>query len=179
MSQAPERDHAWPASNCAEHMQRRYEAVEEEASEDARMKNFQEGQLDDHFDWSVDKRRHDAKRAALSAHSPFPCLNSAPSVTAVSGLWLGRVCRTASHKLGHCFGMDHCVHYACSTQGTASVIEDARQPPYLCPIDLTKVLKATGAGQNDRYSALLAFCEKHKDAQLFAAYAAWIRARLS
>jgi archaemetzincin len=29
-------------------------------------------------------------------------------------------------------------------QGSASLREDVRQPPYLCPVDLAKVLEATG-----------------------------------
>jgi archaemetzincin len=33
--------------------------------------------------------------------------------------------------LGHCFGIAHCVYYACSMQGTASIIENSKQPLYL------------------------------------------------
>ncbi|KAK4129974.1 hypothetical protein BT67DRAFT_437390 [Trichocladium antarcticum] len=47
-------------------------------------------------------------------------------------LALSRVARTASHELGHCFGLAHCSYYACVMQGTAGLAEDARQPPYLC-----------------------------------------------
>jgi archaemetzincin len=117
-------------------------------------------------------------KAAVLAHNILPSLNSSPSPTVLSGLWLGRVCRTASHELGHCFGIAHCVYYACSMQGSASIIEDARQPPYLCPVDLAKVLKATGADVKERYEALVSFCDQHKDAHLFAGYGAWIRGRL-
>ncbi len=74
--------------------------------------------------------------------------------------------------------MDHCVYYACSMQGSASIVEDARQPPYLCPVDLAKVLRATEADSTERYEALLVFSEQHQDVHLFAGYAAWIRARL-
>lgn len=79
------------------------------------------------------------------------------SPTSLSMLYLSRICRTASHELGHCFGIDHCVFYACSMQGSASLAEDARQPPYLCPVDLAKILRATGANASDRYRALLHF----------------------
>ena len=49
-------------------------------------------------------------------------------------LWLTRVCKTASHELGHCFGFDHCTYLACIMQSTSCLAEDARQPPYLCAI---------------------------------------------
>ena len=62
-------------------------------------------------------------------------------------------------------------------QGTASVIEDARQPPYLCPVDLAKVLRATQADEIERYKKLLEFCEKRKEAHLFQAFGAWIRGK--
>lgn len=59
--------------------------------------------------------------------------------------WLGRVAQTMTHELGHCFGLDHCVYYACAMQGCASSAEALRQPPYLCPICLEKVASAIGS----------------------------------
>ena len=100
------------------------------------------------------------------------------SPASLSALYLSRICRTASHELGHCFGIDHCVFYACSMQGSASLTEDARQPPYLCPVDLAKVLQATGADIDHRYRALLAFCKNHGDTSCFDAFGAWIEKRL-
>jgi archaemetzincin len=178
-TQRVERDHAWPVSHCEKYVQSCCEAAGNDPDDD---KTMEDAQVDD--DLAVDSTTFNDRvvtpmHAALSAHVSLPSLDSSPSVAALSGLWLGRVCRTASHELGHCFGIDHCVYYACTMQGTASVIEDGRQPPYLCPIDLTKILKATGADKNERYRALLVFCEHNKEAHLFAAYAAWIRARLS
>ena len=63
-----------------------------------------------------------------------------------------RFCRTASHELGHCFGLDHCMYRACVMQGSASVAEDLRQPPYLCPVCEGKVATAIlrGRGGNAR-----------------------------
>jgi archaemetzincin len=63
-------------------------------------------------------------------------------------------------------------------QGSASIIEDARQPPYLCPVDLAKALTATGADVKERYEALLSYCDQHKDVHLFAGYGAWIWGRI-
>lgn len=54
-------------------------------------------------------------------------------------LWLGRVCKTTVHELGHCFGVAHCMYAACLMQATAGLEEDERQPPYLCPVDLMKL----------------------------------------
>ncbi|KAF2483252.1 hypothetical protein BDY17DRAFT_297104 [Neohortaea acidophila] len=114
--------------------------------------------------------------AGITAFRALPLPTSPRQLTA---LWFGRVCKTVSHEIGHCFGMDHCVYFACIMQGTASVAEDVRQPPYLCPIDLSKVLRAISATDvNARYEALLAFCERWKDDRMFAAFAAWLRVRL-
>lgn len=116
-------------------------------------------------------------QAAVSAHATLPAPHT-PSQ--LSTLWLSRVCQTASHELGHCFGMDHCVYYACVMPATASLREDVRQPPYLCPVDLAKLLRATGADESERYETLLAFCKRHEGgaAGWFKAFQAWILGRI-
>ena len=176
-AQGIERDHAWPASHCETYMQRCCEAAlskdEDSKTEDIDLDN----------DAAADSTRarggsSTPMHVALSAHASLPSLNQDPSPAALSGMWLGRICRTASHELGHCFGIDHCVYYACAMQGTASIIEDARQPPYLCPVDLAKILNATGGERDARYGALLAFCERNGETHLFAAYGVWIRGML-
>lgn len=63
-------------------------------------------------------------------------------------------------------------------QATSSIVEDLRQPPYLCPVDGAKVGKATGTGERERYETIGRFCEKRVDAPIFAAFGAWVRARL-
>ena len=102
--------------------------------------------------------------------------------------WLSHICRTASHELGHCFGIDHCVYYACNMQGTSSMAEDRRQPPYLCPVDAEKIKRAiagngkgSGRWQTDQYRALLKFCEDRMDkdeGDLWAGFAGWLESRL-
>lgn len=76
--------------------------------------------------------------------------------------------------------MDHCIYYACVMQATASLAEDVRQPPYLCPVDLAKMLRATGADVRERYEALLAFSgrNEHGGAGWFKAFEAWTTGRL-
>ncbi|KAI1387176.1 uncharacterized protein F4822DRAFT_275788 [Hypoxylon trugodes] len=105
-------------------------------------------------------------------------------------LWFSRIARTTVHELGHCLGIDHCIYYACVMQGTARMAEDVRQPPYLCPVCLSKVSHAIAcelggrdeAGKEEyvkeRYRSIANFCESWKQVGLFAGYGAWIRARL-
>ncbi|OCL11909.1 hypothetical protein AOQ84DRAFT_270075, partial [Glonium stellatum] len=68
----------------------------------------------------------------------------------------------------------HCVYYACNMQGSASIIEDARQAPYLCPVDLAKLEIATGMSGEERNKALIKFCDKYGDVHMFMALAAWL-----
>ncbi|OQS05528.1 hypothetical protein THRCLA_02347 [Thraustotheca clavata] len=89
-------------------------------------------------------------------------------------IWLGRICRTVVHELGHCFGIEHCVKFACCMQGSASLAEDLRQPPYLCPSDLEKVLYATSTTVMDHFTALANFCQVYKNVPLFASLGAWL-----
>ena len=68
---------------------------------------------------------------------------------------------TASHGLCHC-GMDHCVYYALGKQSTASLAEDVRQPPYLCPVALAKFPRS---------------CGSQRDTHMFAALGVWVKTR--
>ncbi len=175
--QGVEREHAWPASHCENYVQELCEETGDQDHQPSRKQKkpkIKTGELTA----PLEDETVSPMQAALSAHISLPSLEGAPSAAELSGLWLGRVCRTGSHELGHCLGIDHCVYYACAMQGTASISEDARQPPYLCPIDLVKVLRANSANVVERYQALLRFCEKHKQVHLFEAYGAWIRVRI-
>ncbi|KAI1765026.1 hypothetical protein GGR53DRAFT_465854 [Hypoxylon sp. FL1150] len=106
-------------------------------------------------------------------------------------LRFSRVAKTVVHELGHCFGMDHCVYYACIMQGTANMAEDLRQPPYLCPVCLSKIslaiaCEATGLREESdiakyerkRYRALADFCDSRREVGMFAGYGAWLNQRL-
>ncbi|CAI7592113.1 unnamed protein product [Penicillium pancosmium] len=172
-----ERLHAWPASHCENYIS----AFCDEADEDSKPKKTFKSHTkttQNQGKFGSSTSRVGPMEAAISIHRTLPM--EIMTGASLSALWLGRVCRTASHELGHCFGIDHCMYYACSMQGTASVGEDASQPPYLCPIDLAKVLHATSTTSIGRYNALLAFCEKshRKNEHIFAPFAAWIRGRL-
>lgn len=171
--QCVERNHAWPASHCQAYVDK---CCIDGLSAQPPKKKQRKTVTHDFAEPSSDET---AMGAALLAYSQ---LQRAPGLKEddklLSSLWLGRVCKTASHELGHCFGIGHCSYYACVMQGTAGLSEDTRQPPYLCPVDTAKLLRATGSGAREWNQAMLAFCEQHEGNQLFAAFAAWLRIRL-
>ena len=182
-----ERDHAWPASHCEEYVKsrcatvlskakrkngRKIKKVEPRAQQRARVASSSNT-------IRIGNGKHLPLEAAVRAHLSLARLDPSSPREELTGLWLGRVCRTASHELGHCFGIAHCSWYACCMQGTASLIEDVRQPPYLCPVDAAKVGAATGKEEQERLKALMDYCQKRDNVHLFGAFAAWIRARLA
>ncbi|KAJ6087137.1 hypothetical protein N7467_006051 [Penicillium canescens] len=172
-----ERIHPWPASHCEKYMNT---YTKEESDDKPPPKKARTSARASHKPTSAP---NGPIKEAISAYCTLQQAKPLEELLArqLNDLWLGRVCRTASHELGHCFGIDHCVYYACAMQGTASIAEDARQPPYLCPVDLAKVLHATSASASDRYKALLEFCDRpaHRKSYLFKPFAAWIRSRLA
>lgn len=140
-------------------------------------------------------------QSAIDAHrSNFDILRETlPPSASLQSIYTRRLLLTASHELLHCFGLDHCIYLACAMQGTASIAEDNRQPPYLCPICENKFAFATacegGAGKTTgdwwnaenvvdrktkRNKALAEFCESmtRTDDLGFASLGAWYRRRL-
>lgn len=179
--QGVDTEHSWPASHCQSYM----DAVCEEASSHARKKPRKAGSGKKKQANKIPVTNHTAGEArpspmdaALAAHVALPPLNASSPNIILSGLWLGRICRTVSHELGHCFGIAHCVYFACLMQGSASITEDPRQPPDVCPIDLLKILHAVRGRSEERYKALLRFCEAQSEIHLFVSFGAWIRERL-
>ena len=168
-----EREHAWPASHCKAYIQQCCGAGSgpvRSAGNKARKPTSVMGVDDNHSQQSPLQAAVSTSRDLLSSSAVRQ-----QESTWLSKLWLSRVCQTASHELGHCFGMGHCVYYACVMQGTASLAEDVRQPPYLCPVDLARLLRATGADEKERYEAILGFCEEWQGTPMFAALGSWIR----
>ena len=185
VNEGVERTHAWPASHCSEHIDEMCRGGGQGKQKiNARLAQSQRTEITTSKtspDFETLNHLSSLQRAVL-AHTacPFPkCSDSQhqqASKTFFEGLWLSRVCKTASHELGHCFGIGHCVYYACIMQGTASLAEDARQPPYLCPVDLEKVCRATGVGKAERYRIMGEVCgeEKFWDISMFMALRAWL-----
>ena len=187
-AQDVEREHAWPASHCTKYINDICKSSDPSSQTEPKTKkkagNLESGPSSHQHQQEgqqQQQQQHDQSsspmHAAVSAYLALDPITDADEA-ANTALWLGRVCRTASHELGHCLGVDHCVYYACAMQGTASLAEDVRQPPYLCPVDLAKILRATGADVLERYQALLVFCQRYENAHMFAAFAAWLQRRL-
>ena len=59
-------------------------------------------------------------------------------------------------------------------QGSASLAEDARQPPYLCPFCEKKVIMATGADTEERMRRLRELCERWG----WGSYGGWLEGRM-
>ncbi|KAI9162821.1 hypothetical protein HJFPF1_04414 [Paramyrothecium foliicola] len=168
--------HMWPASHCKKYVD--FMCGEEAENAEQRSKTPETSVLSLNVISPL--------TAAVAAATPVMVPKSSEDYAA---LWLARVARTASHELGHCFGMDHCVYYACAMQGTSNIAEDDRQPPYLCPVCATKVasLLCTQMGKSGvvmnlkrewlklHYEALAAFCAQYGGRSgMFAGFKAWI-----
>jgi len=165
--------HQWPASHCKDYV----DSICTLENIEPRLATRRQ----------IDSSQHGAMRAAIDAASALP---PPSTIDEFRSLWFARLARTAVHELGHCMGMGHCVYYACNMQGTASMAEDGRQPPYLCPVCLTKISHAVACelqGGNEevrieyvkkQYGAIAEFCAKWNGNSLFAGYGAWALARL-
>jgi archaemetzincin len=161
-----DRGHMWPASHCAAYIDFLSDAPVK------RKKVVEEGRP---------VGSGTPMRAAVDATIHPDSL--AQSNNNLYGLWLSRLARTTSHELGHCFGMDHCVYYACIMQGTAGMAEDVRQPPFLCPVCLKKLARAVlecrlDSGEDQylrrRDMALRQFCKEWASVGMFAGFGAWL-----
>ena len=177
--QGVDREHAWPASHCATFVESAIrgeskgpgESLDDPIALSSSPASEGKNQIGQSKPTVLEVAVESYRRAQSQSECPRGTLDK-------TMLWLGRVCRTASHELGHCFGIDHCVYYACVMQGTASIVEDARQPPYLCPVDLAKVTQATGVDMEDRYSALAFFCADREGGMFFEPFDAWLHGRM-
>jgi archaemetzincin len=82
-----------------------------------------------------------------------------------------RALAVMSHEVGHMFGIQHCVSFACNMNGSNSLEESDRQPMHLCPVCLRKLHLALGFDPERRYEALE---EQYRRAGL-EAEAAWVQ----
>jgi hypothetical protein len=103
---------------------------------------------------------------------------SSGAAAADSSVPLFRACKTAAHEILHNFGIGHCVHRSCLMNGCGHLAEDFAAPPYLCPVDLAKLLAVLGGSCEliPRYEALLDFCTANGAG--FGEYATWLRRAL-
>lgn len=172
--------HTWPASHCMSYVAR--------LCGSATAPRGKKRRLGEQEDKSAASPLHDAVRASKGSSGVAAAADDLNTSSSFSGLWLCLLARTASHELGHCLGIGHCVYYACVMQGTAGMAEDCRQPPYLCPVCLRKLTHAareattssSSAGFDEtgyvigNYQALARICGKWKQVGMFAGYKAWL-----
>ncbi|KAL9576965.1 MAG: hypothetical protein Q9212_006682 [Teloschistes hypoglaucus] len=167
-----DREHAWPASHC----ERFVEAMCLEASTSMPAKKKAKGFKGGTSSSPILLSSSPISSSSISQsplHLALTRYMSNRPDTAL--LHLIRASLTAAHELGHCFGIDHCVYYACCMQGSASLAEDARQPPYLCPVCEQKILLATGGDRMERMQRLRDLAERWG----WASLAGWLEGRMA
>ena len=173
-----EREHAWPASHCMSYMQSYCTSAAKPSRTKAKTARAAVSDRPHAIDSAKSPDYAVPLQSAVAAQKMVMSKKPSSMHERLAGHWLSRLCQTANHELGHCFGLDHCTYYACVMQGTSSLAEDVRQPPYLCPVDLAKVLRATSANRAERYEALKNFCDRHRNVPMLAAFGAWLGSRL-
>jgi archaemetzincin len=72
----------------------------------------------------------------------------------VRRLVMRRALAVMSHEIGHMFGIQHCVSFACNMNGSNSLEESDHQPMHMCPVCLRKLHLALGFDPEQRYAAL-------------------------
>lgn len=90
-------------------------------------------------------------------------------------LVLRRGLKVLVHELGHMFGVEHCIHFHCTMNGSNHLEETDAQPLHMCPIDLRKFHRAIGFDPVARYRALGEF---YRDNELDDE-ATWVAKRLA
>ncbi|KIW20232.1 hypothetical protein PV08_00807 [Exophiala spinifera] len=128
-------EHVWPASHCAAFVRKMSAEIQTgvRPRNRRRIRGRQKKQDTLTADSSGSATPMPLQKA-LDAHRHAVVHQEGMSRDKETSALSFRLCRTVSHELGHCFGLDHCMYRACVMQGSASVAEDVRQPPYLCPV---------------------------------------------
>jgi archaemetzincin len=174
-----DREHMWPLSHCKDFVDKIC-LTEDLAPRKPTQRQIRES-------------RSGPMRKAVDAASTWAC--AAGHRENEDALWFSRLVRTVTHEIAHCFALDHCVYYACNSQGTAGMKEDVRQPPYLCPVCEAKIshaiaVEALNGGEKERQMwvknrcvHLQRFCEnlqkEGKGTAMWSGLQAWLGERLS
>ncbi|KAG8986420.1 Archaemetzincin-1 [Tulasnella sp. JGI-2019a] len=201
--QGLEREHAWPASHCSAYVRQMCEGAGDDNPRPKKKKKKASKIWDDHEPGPADS----PLQAAISALAVPPTSKSLIGAT-TNLLYLSRLALTSSHELGHCFGLDHCVYYACLMDGAASLAEDIRGAPYLCAICTVKVgaageeasemngdgaavtrgkgkpwvkdaIAVTSRAELERNRRLHTLCIRWEAGDMFRAFGAWLGARIA
>jgi archaemetzincin len=122
-----ERQHAWPTSHCANYMKGYCDNATMSKTRPKSKWKENPSKKPSNPTCPIPSSTTQALQAAISAYTTTSQMEIPPSsLSSISDLWQSRICRTASHELGHCFGIDHCIYHACVMQGSASLSEDVR-----------------------------------------------------
>jgi archaemetzincin len=70
---------------------------------------------------------------------------------------LRRSLKLMAHEVGHMFGVEHCIFYACVMNGTNHLEETDRSPLHLCPVCLRKLHDSVGFNILARERGLIEF----------------------
>lgn len=71
-----------------------------------------------------------------------------------------RLCKLATHEVGHAFTMKHCHRYACNFNGCADMAENDQKPLWPCPDCLAKLSLATKVSARDHCLAMERLCKE-------------------
>ena len=70
-------------------------------------------------------------------------------------IWSRRSCSTMVHEIGHMFGLEHCIYYECTMNGSNGSFELAKHPNRtLCPVCLAKLKMNAKFDCRERYIKL-------------------------
>jgi len=105
----------------------------------------------------------------------FPAFYGRDDTPGARRLALLRSLKLVVHEVGHTFGLEHCVRFHCTMNGSNSLVESDRAPLHLCPECLAKLRWNRGFDAVARYERLAALLATHG----LDDEAAWMRARVA
>ncbi len=116
------------------------------------------------------------ERIGVAGFARFdPSYHGGPAPIDLAGTVLRRSLRVVAHEVAHLFGLAHCQYYRCLCNGVADLAELDALPPWLCPVCLCKLQRATGLDPIVQHRAVLRAFES---LDLFDE-AGWMRDRLA
>jgi archaemetzincin len=105
----------------------------------------------------------------------FPAFWGEPDTQEARVQALRRSLKLVTHEVGHTFGLEHCVRYRCTMNGSNSLTESDSAPLHLCPDCLAKLQWNRGFDVLERYARLEEFFATHG----LDEEAEWVRARVA